>query len=263
MGQRPARGDGAPGAARAAIRLADRALPVARALLGVYRTPPPEGVRVATPAGAHYLIYSFAPRVRVLNGFIQALNGLYDFGKLASDPEGRALMAQGDAQARTELPHFDTGAWSRYSWPGPESDLGYHELLRGFLEGLCAREREAAAAPTPELPARRRALLRPGRAVHGLPARAPGARAAGRAPRQAPRAAAIRVPYTLSKVSTVTTLVTSGRAAGRRRARVRLGRGRHELAVHARAAPAPTRCASGPGPRGQRRAGHRRGARGR
>ena len=112
---------------------------------------PARGRPAGHPGRAHYLIYSFAPRVRVLNGFVQALNGLFDFGRLANDAEGRALMAQGDAEARAELPHFDTGAWSRYSWPGPESDLGYHELLRGFLAGLCAREQEAAAAPTPEL----------------------------------------------------------------------------------------------------------------
>ena len=71
--------------------------------LGIFREAPPSGVRVATPAGAHYLIYSFAPGLRVLNAFTQALNGLHDFAVLANDAEGRALFAAGEAQLRGEL----------------------------------------------------------------------------------------------------------------------------------------------------------------
>jgi hypothetical protein len=222
---------------RAAIRLRDPTLfGVARALLGIFRTAPPEGVRLAAPAGPHYLIYSFAPKVHVLNAFVQALNGLYDFGALANDPEGRALMAQGDAEARRELPHFDTGAWSRYSWPGRESDLGYHELLRGFLEGLCEREHAAAAAPPPPgLPALDPApycaqAARYARYEHEPPALA---LLAARPARPRPRRA-VRVPYTLSKVSAVTTLVTRGGRAVAGRT-VRLARGRHTLRFTPRA----------------------------
>jgi D-glucuronyl C5-epimerase C-terminus len=129
---------------RAAVRLeAPPYFEVARAALGVFRTPPPEGVRVATPVGAQYVQYSFKPQLQILNGFVQALNGLYDFAGLANDNEGRALFAAGEAQARVEVPAFDTGAWSLYR-PGKESDLGYHKLLRDFLRGLCARVPEPA-----------------------------------------------------------------------------------------------------------------------
>jgi D-glucuronyl C5-epimerase C-terminus len=124
---------------RAAVRLqAPPYFEIARAALGVFRTPPPEGVRVDTPVGAHYLQYSFNANLHILNGFVQALNGLFDFASLANDAEGRALFASGEAQARVEVPTFDTGAWSLYQ-PGRESDLGYHKLLRDFLRGLCAR----------------------------------------------------------------------------------------------------------------------------
>ena len=41
------------------------------------------------------------------------------------------------------MPTFDTGAWSLYR-PGRESDLGYHQLLRDFLRGLCTRVPDAA-----------------------------------------------------------------------------------------------------------------------
>jgi hypothetical protein len=124
---------------RAAARLQEpRYFEGARAALGIFRTPPPEGVRVDTPVGAHYLQYSFNAGLHILNGFVQALNGLYDFAAFANDPEGRALFAAGEAEARVEVPTFDTGAWSLYQ-PGRESDLGYHNLLRDFLRGLCRR----------------------------------------------------------------------------------------------------------------------------
>ncbi|HEV2058072.1 MAG TPA: D-glucuronyl C5-epimerase family protein, partial [Solirubrobacteraceae bacterium] len=131
---------------RAAVRFGEpRYFEAARAGLGIFRQPPPSGVRVATPAGAHYLIYSFASRLRVLNGFTQALNGLHDFAALANDDEGRALFAAGEAQLRGELAEYDTGGWSRYSLGGRDADVGYHTLARDFLRNLCQRMTEAAA----------------------------------------------------------------------------------------------------------------------
>ena len=95
---------------RAAARLHEpRYFEAARAALGIFRVAPPEGVRVDTPAGAHYLQYSFDPGLHILNGFIQALNGLYDFAAFANDAEGRALFAAGEAQARVELPTLRHG----------------------------------------------------------------------------------------------------------------------------------------------------------
>jgi hypothetical protein len=130
---------------RAAVRLAEpRFFDGARSALGVFRAAPPTGVRVSTALGAHYLIYSFAPQLRVLNAFTQALNGLHDFGLLANDAEGRALFAAGEAELRSELPAYDTGAWSHYSLHR-EADLSYHTLARDFLVSLCSRLRDDAA----------------------------------------------------------------------------------------------------------------------
>jgi hypothetical protein len=134
---------------RAAIRLNEpRYFEAARSALGIFREPPPSGVKIATPLGAHYLIYSFAPQMRVLNAFTQALNGLHDFAVFANDAEGRAMFTAGEAELRAELPEYDTGAWSRYSLH-TEADLSYHKLARDFLESLCTRLREDAAAPAP------------------------------------------------------------------------------------------------------------------
>jgi hypothetical protein len=229
-----AQGTGLSAFSRAAVRLGEpHYFDAARGALGIFRTPPPSGVRRATKAGAHYLQYSFAPKLRIANGFAQALNGLHDFAALANDDEGRALFAAGEAQLRAELPGFDTGAWSLYSIGDPptrESDLGYHKVLRDFLTGLCDRltaDRERAgggveaggAAPDPALycdTARRftadlhtKPKLAFGDELPTLRAKKDG-----------------KVPFTLDKVSTVTISATrAGKLVLVRTAR--LGRGRH------------------------------------
>jgi hypothetical protein len=129
--------------ARAATRL-DREVelfPVAQRALALFEAPTPQGVRVPGDRGNHYVLYSFAPSFRVINGFAQALVGLYDYARISGDPRGRTLFDSGDREARHELPAFDTGAWSLYSRGSltRESDLSYHDLLLGFLENLCER----------------------------------------------------------------------------------------------------------------------------
>lgn len=126
--------------ARASQRLADPAyaalIPQA---LKVFQTAPPSGVRVAAAKGPHFLIYSFAPGLRVLNAFVQSLNGLYDAATITGDSTAMGLFQEGVAQAQSETPRYDTGAWSLYSVHGAESTLSYHRLLRDFLRGLCER----------------------------------------------------------------------------------------------------------------------------
>ncbi len=129
-------------------------LTAAQEALGIFKTPPPSGVRVASSLGAHYLEYTYAPTDRILNGEIQALVGLYDYTSITKDPVGLALFEAGDAEERVRTPLYDTGAWSMYDQFG-ESDLNYHELLAEFLTHLCERTRKgepltvAAPAPTP------------------------------------------------------------------------------------------------------------------
>jgi len=134
-----AQGTAVQALARAADLLGEPAyLAAAKSALGIFREAPPSGVRVATPAGAHYLIYSFAPGLRVLNGFTQAVNGLHDYAKLTADPDGAGLFAAGEAQLRGELAAYDTGGWSRYSLQR-DADVHYHVVARDFLRNLCTR----------------------------------------------------------------------------------------------------------------------------
>jgi D-glucuronyl C5-epimerase C-terminus len=128
----------------------DEVFPIADQALGVFETAPPAGVRVATADGPHYALYSFDPGLRVINGFIQALVGLYDLGKIGDDERARSLFADGERAARVELPTFDTGAWSLYSRGSVEheSDLSYHQLLRAFLKSMCTRTEDPVYCDT-------------------------------------------------------------------------------------------------------------------
>jgi hypothetical protein len=141
-------GTGLQALSRAAVRLREpRYFTAARDALGIFRVPPPVGVRVDTSTGAHYLQYSFAPRLRIVNGFVQALNGLHDFGALANDDEGRALFGAGEAQLAVELPLADTGAWSRYASAAGSPTWGTTACCATSCAGC-------ASAPRPRCPAR-------------------------------------------------------------------------------------------------------------
>jgi D-glucuronyl C5-epimerase C-terminus len=141
-----AQGTGLQAIARSAAKLGrmPELLPQIQAGLKLFEQAPPTGVRVETPDGVHYAQYSFWPSLRILNGFIQSLVGLYDVAQITGDPRAAQLFAAGDATARKEVPTFDTGAWSYYSRGAitRESDLSYHTLLRDFLTGLCDRTGE-------------------------------------------------------------------------------------------------------------------------
>ena len=126
-------------------RLGDvRLLRAAERMRPAFERRPPWGVRRPTGRGrAHFLLYSQSSRLLVGNGFAQALLGLDRYREISGDPRAARLVEEGLAQARHNLPRFDTGAWSLYSrtpsGPGMESDLHYHQVFTGFLEQLCER----------------------------------------------------------------------------------------------------------------------------
>jgi D-glucuronyl C5-epimerase C-terminus len=129
---------------RAAIALdAPRYDRVARRALGAFETAPPTGVAVDAAGGRRYVMYSFAPTLQILNGELQAINGLRDAAVLGRSERAARLVARGDRAARAVLGGFDTGAWSLYSSAGGESTLAYHQLTTNILAELCRRtERE-------------------------------------------------------------------------------------------------------------------------
>ena len=115
--------------------------------VALFEQAPPTGVRVETPAGAHYLLYSFSPRLLVLNGFLQAVIGLHELGALTGDARTQALYTAGESEARQAVPRYDTGVWSLYSLER-EADVGYHDLVTGFLGNLCTRAQQPVYCDT-------------------------------------------------------------------------------------------------------------------
>ncbi|MBX5441667.1 MAG: hypothetical protein IRZ32_09095 [Solirubrobacteraceae bacterium] len=124
-------------------------LEAATQALGIFQAAPPEGVALKRNGGTHYLIYSTNPRLLVLNGFIQALNGLWDYAQISQNPLGLQLFEAGDRAAQAELADYDTGAWSLYEGVN-ESSLSYHQLVREFLQNLCQRTQTEAYCATAE-----------------------------------------------------------------------------------------------------------------
>jgi hypothetical protein len=208
-----------------------RFLEAARAAAGAFAVGAPAGVRARSTAGRgeHFLLYSFAPGLRVLNAFGQALVGLHELAA-TGDARAGALLARGRRGLAAELRGYDTGAWSRYALGGAEADLGYHRLSRDVLRGLCERVGDAGACAAAErftryLGERARVRL----AVAGRP--------------RAGRLAALRV--VLSKRACVTLQVRRAGAVVHERTVVLAGgdhavawrparAGRHEVEVRAR-----------------------------
>ncbi|HEX2104409.1 MAG TPA: D-glucuronyl C5-epimerase family protein [Solirubrobacteraceae bacterium] len=131
---------------RAAAKLGrpDLLTPAAQAA-GAFAFPPPAGVRVLLGRGqAWYVLYSFAPRQRVLNAHLQALAALFDFAQASADPHTRAAYDAGLLAARRRIGGFDTGVWSKYANPGALADLNYHVLNRDLARGVCRRSADRA-----------------------------------------------------------------------------------------------------------------------
>ena len=119
-----------------------RYLAMARSAVKAYTTPAPEGVRTHAFGGDWYAEYSFAPGTFILNGFLQALNGIWDLYTVTKSSSVRAIFTRGSRAAKHALHHYDTGAWSLYTFRGQEDDLNYHRLVRDFLKGLCERTQD-------------------------------------------------------------------------------------------------------------------------
>ena len=112
----------------------------AQAALGAFDVGAPVGVAARGPfGGAHYLQYSFAPRLYIFNAFMQSLIGLHDYGRLAKDARATAQFRKDEPEAARSVPASDIGDWSRYSFRGRPSTPEYHELLREVLQGMGRR----------------------------------------------------------------------------------------------------------------------------
>ena len=143
-----AQGTAVQALARAATRLGREAemLPLAQRALAIFEAPTPQGVRVPDEHGTHYAIYSFAPDLRVLNGFLQSLIGLYDYARLDRRPARTALFAAGERAGAPRGPGRTTPARGRCTRAGALSaspTSATTTCCRDFLANLCKRTETA------------------------------------------------------------------------------------------------------------------------
>lgn len=121
---------------------ADAAAGIARSFLRSTRI---GGVASPQAGGSFYVMYSFSPGQRILNGHLQALLGSYRYWKLTGSALAKQVYDRGRAAAVPLLPRFDTGEWSRYQL-GQEAELGYHEFMTDQFKALARETKEPVYA---------------------------------------------------------------------------------------------------------------------
>lgn len=83
-------------------------------------------------------LYGFNHEV-VLNAQLQTILSLYDYADATGDASAAALATRLTATARTLLPRFDTGSWSRYELGGPPASYQYEQYVTRLLIKLGQR----------------------------------------------------------------------------------------------------------------------------
>jgi len=93
-------------------------------------------------AGPWIRLYSDTSEV-VLNAQLQSAISIADYATLTGDSGAADYANQMLQAAKTMLPRFDTGHWSRYSL-GVESSLGYQDFVISLLKTLAKRTSDTA-----------------------------------------------------------------------------------------------------------------------
>ena len=94
------------------------------------------------PAGPWIRLYSNNDAL-VLNAQLQSAISIADYAELADDPDAADYATRLLEAAKTMLPRFDSGHWSRYSL-GVDSDLHYQDYVIGLLKTLAKRTGDSA-----------------------------------------------------------------------------------------------------------------------
>jgi D-glucuronyl C5-epimerase-like protein len=119
-------------------------LGIAGGTASAFAFPPPAGVRARVGRGAAwFVLYSFAPRQRVLNAHLDALAALFDLAQASGNVVARISYERGLLAARRRIRGYDTGRWSKYANPGALADLNYHVLNTRLAGEVCKRSGDA------------------------------------------------------------------------------------------------------------------------
>jgi len=127
---------GAQAFARSSTLLKDTTLLAAAAR--AYRGLTAGGLVETLSAGPWVRLYSFST-IAVLNAQLQSALSVADYGRITANAGANALAERLRSSARTLLPRFDTGYWSRYALGGAEAPLKYHRFHVELLDFLARR----------------------------------------------------------------------------------------------------------------------------
>jgi D-glucuronyl C5-epimerase C-terminus/Putative peptidoglycan binding domain len=91
--------------------------------------------------------YSYSD-MAVLNAQLQSIVSLAEYARITNDTEAQRYVESLSTAARTLLPEFDTGCWSRYSYGGSPASDQYHRYHVTLLQRLAEIEGHAIWAET-------------------------------------------------------------------------------------------------------------------
>ena len=91
--------------------------------------------------------YSYSD-MAVLNAQLQSIVSLAEYARITEDAEAQRYVESLSTAARTLLPEFDTGCWSRYSLGGSPASDSYHRYHVNLLQRLSQIEGHAVWAET-------------------------------------------------------------------------------------------------------------------
>ena len=99
------------------------------------------GVAAAQGGGSFYVMYSFNPRQRILNGHLESLLNLYRYGTESGSVAAMDAYQRGYRALVPLMPRFDRGDWSNYQL-GQEADREYHAFVTDQLMYLARETRD-------------------------------------------------------------------------------------------------------------------------
>ena len=91
--------------------------------------------------------YSYSD-MAVLNAQLQSIVSLTEYARITKDTEAQRYVERLSTAARTLLPEFDTGCWSRYSLGGSPASDSYHRYHVNLLDRLAEIESHTIWAET-------------------------------------------------------------------------------------------------------------------
>lgn len=97
------------------------------------------GFKVEDEYGLWFEESMLKPATHILNGFIYAIFGLYDFYKITKNTDVKTIIDRCFETLKVTLPQYDMGYWSYYDLNGTIASYSYHEkmhipLLRALYE---------------------------------------------------------------------------------------------------------------------------------